>query len=98
MTEKPPGFFSGGPIEAFREGWAKMVFHGDLGHFWRVNEASGEVRSYCGMVLPFPTNAHPLNVGNWPLCKRCRKIATRWPTKEERATLWEDPRVREMFR
>jgi hypothetical protein len=111
MTElKPPGSFSGRPIEDFADGWALIPFVGERGHYWReitrglrrqgiVTDDDVRVyRSLCGVTGSTTSRARAMNVGNWAECKHCQKKAPRWLRKEERATCWNDPAVRALFR
>lgn len=111
MSElKPPGSFSGGPIEDFSDGWALIPFVGERGHYWReitrglrkqgiVTDDDVRVyRSLCGVTGRTTSRARAMNVGNWAVCKHCQKKAPRWLRKEERATCWNDPAVRALFR
>ena len=110
MTElKPPGKFSGGPIEDLVDGWALIPFVGERGHYWReitrglrqqgliTDENVRVYRSMCGVTGSATSRARPMNVGNWLVCKHCQKRAPRWLRKEERVTCWSDPKVRALF-
>lgn len=107
---KPPGKFSGGPIESLLDGWALIPFVGMRGHYWReitaglrrrqlVTDPDVRVyRSLCGVTGSTTSRVGAMNVGNWPLCKHCQKSAPRWTRKDERVTCWNDPAVRALFR
>jgi hypothetical protein len=110
MNDKPPGTFSGEPIKSFREGWALLPFVGKRGHYWKdITESSRRkhpeeacrftaiLSSLCGVEGGTTERAPALNVGNWSLCKKCQAKAPRWARKEERATIWVNPKVRELF-
>lgn len=111
QTEMPGAKFSGGPIEGFTGGWAKLCFIGEKPHYWQENTdrvrkhvpgMSADMRTYislCGVSGYSTPKAPPLGAGNYPVCKRCLKKAPNWPNREQRTTIYEsDPRVRELFR
>lgn len=68
---------SGGPITAFREGWAIIPFV-DKPHFWRRQDLGRKFLSACGLTNDL-TNARPgivpLEPGGFMAtrCKRCSK-------------------------
>lgn len=110
-AEMPGAKFSGGPIEGFTGGWAKLCFSPEKPHYWRditdrvrdlVPEMAADMRAYealCGATGYSALKAPAFGVGNYPVCKRCMKKAATWPNKEQRTTIYEsDPRVRELFR
>jgi len=112
MPTKPDnasGIFSGGPINDFREGWALIPFAKTPHYFRDISEEffvlvkgsrdrySAVFRSLCGEIQVTTPKVPALHVGAKQLCKRCQKTAPRWTRKEERETIWVDPKVRELF-
>lgn len=69
--------------EDFTEGWALIPFKGEKVHFWKAVKIDvpriykgGRVsfyRSKCGLVAKTGKGVHPLNPGNFPKCKRCKR-------------------------
>lgn len=73
--------FSGGPLTAFREGWAIIPFM-QRPHFWRRYELTRRFKTLCGVVNDLD-DAHP---GITPLapgdfmaarCATCARIHSR---------------------
>lgn len=89
------GWLSGGPIEGFTHGWARIPFtRGDRGHYWRATPP-GVVRHYsnCGLAVELRPGVTPLGVGTGPLCRHCMKKSPA-PTAAEKRTFFEDGTVR----
>lgn len=110
MADRPAGTFSGGPIEDFKQGWARLPFAGTRAHWWvdvtvlvreQPNELPEDGRvfySLCKMLNGGNSRVRPLAPGNIPLCRNCMKRAERWTTKEERLTFFEtNPEVAAML-
>lgn len=87
---------SGGPIQGFAGGWAKIPFRGSLGHFWRALPATSIHKNIDGRVLwiaacglqgtTVPGRLSALQIGDWDHCKRCAKKHGAGPTDAERGT------------
>lgn len=69
---KPVTYVSGGMIENFRGGWATDIFgNGSVAHYYkRVNFDT--TKSVC--LLSTADARWMYGRGNYPQCKRCRKI------------------------
>lgn len=92
MTRRPgpnESWFSGGPIERFRGGWAKIPFRGQLVHYWSdVTDIAETIltprihrgervrwfRTECGMFGNTRGGVPALAGGNWPRCKNCERL------------------------
>lgn len=68
--------------EPFKEGWAKLPFQGNAGHYWsqaphvtgfKPAKGCAVLRSACGKLGGTDPRTPALPLGNWPACKHCRK-------------------------
>lgn len=92
----PPGAtFSGGRLEDFAGGWARLCFRGRSGHWWRevkldvpVIHNGSRVRFYastCGLIGEATYHTPMFGVGTMPVCKLCLR-KHKHPTAAERMT------------
>lgn len=86
IADYPKPWFTDGVIEHLREGWAKLPFQGQRGHYWTEDDDTmpptiaegGRVRYYrsaCGRVGITRPRAPAFGVGTWPKCARCMRRA-----------------------
>lgn len=72
----PGGFFSGGPIEGFTEGWAvataARVPH-ERAHFWEL-QSYPYYRARCGVRVLQIETLPMLAPGSFPRCMRCSRV------------------------
>jgi hypothetical protein len=66
--------FSGPWVEVFFEGWVKVGFHSNMGHYWR-RRPEDRVLSTCGVWkdLEYTIRGQVMifEVGNFPKCAKC---------------------------
>jgi hypothetical protein len=87
-VDYPKPWITAGVIAHLRQGWAKLPFQGERGHFWTEDTTTmeptiaegGRVRWYtamCGRVGVTRPRAPAMAPGSWPLCSRCMKAVSK---------------------